>query len=123
MIDKQLALTIAENLVDAWNRKSLPAILAHYHDDVVATNPLFCQLLGIKDGVIRGKQALSPFWAKVLLQLPHLSIKLLDVYLGVDNFVIRYVGMFGKTVVEVFTVDKDGKVVATVSYLESLDLP
>ena len=123
MLDKRTARAIAESLVEAWNRHDLEDILTHYHCDVVVTNPLFCVLLGIEDGVIRGRDSLKPFWAKVLQQLPHLRFKLLDVYVGVDNFVVHYVGMFEKNVVEVFTVNNDGKVVTTVTYLDSLELP
>ena len=123
MLDRHAALKITESLIEAWNRHDLASILAHYHGDVVVTNPMFCVLLGIPDGVLRGRDALKPYWCKVLQQLPHLRFKLLDVYLGVDNFVIHYEGMFEKKTVEIFTVDANNKIVSTITYLDSLELP
>ena len=123
MHDKSRVREIAQGLVDAWNRHDLVGILSHYHEDVTATNPLFCLLLGKEDGVLCGKAAIKPYWANVLEQMPHLRFKLHDVYLGVDSFVIHYQGIFERDVVEVFKLDSAGKIVATESYLESLDMP
>ncbi|MBI4806759.1 MAG: nuclear transport factor 2 family protein [Desulfovibrio sp.] len=123
MLDKSQVREIAQSLVDDWNKHDLVSILKHYHEDVQATNPIFCLLLGKEDGVLCGKATLTPYWAKALEQMPHLHIKIHNVYLGVDSFVIHYQGIFERDVVEVFKLDSAGKIVATTSFLESLDMP
>jgi len=123
MLDKDRLREIARKLIEAWNSHDIVRILELYDDDFQATNPLFHMLLGQPGGVMRGKCVMRPYWSNMLGQLPHMRFKLLDVYLGVDSFVIRYEGVFEREIVEVFKLNSCGRVVETISYFDSLEMP
>ena len=54
------ALQFARNWIDAWNRKDVSAVLAHYVDDAMFVSPKAANFVG--NPVVRGKQALANYW-------------------------------------------------------------
>src|SRR4051795_7334351 len=54
------ALAFAQAWVDAWNRRDVAAVLAHFADDAVFTSPKAALFVG--DAVVRGKPALAAYW-------------------------------------------------------------
>ena len=56
------ALAFARAWVDAWNRRDVAAVLAHFADDAVFTSPKAALFVG--DAVVRGKPALAAYWQR-----------------------------------------------------------
>ncbi|GFK94378.1 hypothetical protein NNJEOMEG_02222 [Fundidesulfovibrio magnetotacticus] len=123
MLDKNTVRQFAQSLVDAWNRHDLAAIMSHYAEDVVFTNPLILLLVGKPDGVLRGRETIRPYWADVLRNIPHLHFKVHDVYPGVNGFAVHYQGIFERETIEVFTLDDKGKIASSTMFLENLNMP
>ncbi len=55
---------------DALGAKDLDAAMALYHPDATLESPLVCHLLGVEEGVVRGRDALRSFVAKVFEHQP-----------------------------------------------------
>jgi hypothetical protein len=45
---------------EAWNRRDVEAVLAHFHDDVIFTSPTALAVVG--SATVRGKTALRDYW-------------------------------------------------------------
>ena len=56
------ALAFARAWVDAWNRRDVAAVLAHFADDAVFTSPKAALFAG--GAVVRGKPALAAYWQR-----------------------------------------------------------
>jgi hypothetical protein len=63
-----------EQIFHAWDKalgaKDLDAAMALYHPDAILESPLVRHLLGSATGVIRGREDLRPFVAKVFSKEP-----------------------------------------------------
>jgi hypothetical protein len=63
-----------EHVFEAWDEalgaKDLEASLALYHHDATLESPLVCHLLGIEEGVVRGREALRDFVELVFTHQP-----------------------------------------------------
>jgi hypothetical protein len=55
---------------DALGAKDLDAAMALYHPDATLESPLVCHLLGVEEGVVRGRDALRDFVRKVFEHQP-----------------------------------------------------
>ncbi|HZY77521.1 MAG TPA: nuclear transport factor 2 family protein [Jatrophihabitantaceae bacterium] len=95
----------------AWNRRDVPAVLAHFADAATFTSPVASQLIDGSDGVLRGKDAIGAYWASALARIPDLHFEVLGVYAGMDTLVINYRNQRGGLVNEVLTF-ADGLVIA-----------
>lgn len=104
------ARAFAAQWVAAWNRHDLPAILAHYAEELVFASPLVRDIAGEASGVLRGKAAVGAYWAKGLALLPDLRFELVDVLCGVDALTLYYRGHRGM-VAETLRFGAEGKVV------------
>jgi hypothetical protein len=80
----------AKKWIHAWNERDVEAILAAFRDDVLFSSPLAARIIDSSAGVIRGKDALRHYWTRALRAHPELHFELLDVYVGVDMLVIRF---------------------------------
>lgn len=87
----------------AWNRRDIPAVLAHFADAATFTSPVASQLIEGSDGVLRGKDAIGEYWTSALARIPDLHFEVLRVYAGVDTLVINYRNQRGALVNEVLT--------------------
>jgi ketosteroid isomerase-like protein len=54
----------AEHWADAWNRRDLEAVLAHFRDDIIFASPTALIVTG--SPVVHGKHALRAYWTKAL---------------------------------------------------------
>jgi hypothetical protein len=63
-----------ERVVTAWDEalgaKDLDAAMALYRPDCVLESPLVCHLLGTKEGIVKGRDALRAFVAQVFANQP-----------------------------------------------------
>jgi hypothetical protein len=100
--------------VDAWNRRDLEAILAHYADDVALCSPRVVERMGAADGWLRGKAALRVYFARGL-ETPGLRFELVDVTVGVGAITVVYRRETGALVTDTSELDGEGRIVRMVA--------
>lgn len=65
---------MVEHIFQAWDEalgaQDIDGALALYHEDATLESPLVCHLLGTEDGVVRGRENLRAFVAKVFAHQP-----------------------------------------------------
>lgn len=103
------ARAFADAWIDAWNRRDLDAVLAHYRDDFEFFSPLIVQIVGERSGKLTGKPMVRAYWETGLAILPDLHFEFVDVLVGVDSLAVLYRGHRGLTI-EVFEFDAVGQV-------------
>lgn len=54
----------AAEWADAWNRRDVEGVLAHFREDIVFTSPTALAVTG--SAVVRGKDALRAYWTTAL---------------------------------------------------------
>lgn len=86
----QIAETIAQEWLDAWNNHDLEAIMSHYAEDIVFYSPVIQRLLNDPTGCVKGKTALRAYFTKGLQAFPDLKFEPYHVLTGVNSFVIHY---------------------------------
>ena len=64
------AATFAAEWAEAWNRRDIEHVLAHFHEDVEFTSPTALAVMGVP--TMHGKAALREYWATALGRLPAL---------------------------------------------------
>jgi ketosteroid isomerase-like protein len=64
------ARTFAARWAEAWNRRDIEQVLAHFHDEVVFTSPTALAVMGTP--TVRGKEALRGYWTTALSRLTSL---------------------------------------------------
>jgi len=75
---------------EAWNRRDVEAVLAHFHPAADFASPV-ARMIGFSiDGSVKGKEALRRYWTAALQRNPELRFEILDVYAGVDSLVMIY---------------------------------
>ena len=57
------AREFAREWIAAWNDGDLERILAHYADDFEITCPLIVERMGVASGMLKGKNAIRPYWS------------------------------------------------------------
>ena len=60
----------AADSADAWNRRDIERVLAHFHEDVEFTSPTALAVMGTP--IVRGKGALREYWTKALTRITSL---------------------------------------------------
>ena len=115
MISREKALLIAGDWIDSWNRHDLDSIMSHYSDDVELVSPIVIKLLGRESGTVSGKESLRSYFQKGLDAYPDLRFEMLEVFTGVNSFILYYKrqnGPLGAELMELSGEDKIRKVVA-----------
>jgi hypothetical protein len=111
LINHEWARQFAEEWIQAWNSHDLDRILSHYADDFEMFSPLIIERMDIASGMLKGKDAVRPYWQKGLATTPPLRFELLDVFSGIDSIVIYYRKASGQRVSEVLIFNEQGLVV------------
>jgi len=112
MIDAKWAKEFAQEWVDSWNAHDINRILSHYVDDFEMRSPIIVERMGIASGVLKGKKAVSHYWAPALTASPPLKFVLHDVLVGTDAIALYYYNVTrGRMVVEVLTFNEQRQVV------------
>ena len=115
MISREKALQIAGDWITSWNLHDLDSIMSHYSEDVELVSPIAIKLLGDKSGTVRGRDALREYFGKGLAAFPNLRFEMIEVFTGVNSFVLyyrRHNGPLGAELMELNNEDKIRKVVA-----------
>lgn len=95
--------------VDAWNRRDLDAILTHYADDIAVCSPRVVERTGAPDGWLRGREALSAYFAAGLANAA-LRFELVDVTVGVGCMTVVYRRESGVLVTDFAELDAEGRI-------------
>jgi ketosteroid isomerase-like protein len=109
-MDDDVAQEFAREWYAAWNAHDLEGILDHYADDVEMASPLVSTLTGEADGRIVGKAALRAYFAAGLERFPELHFEPLELFVGVNSLVLRYLGASGQPSAEVVFLNEKGKI-------------
>ncbi|GAM10899.1 snoaL-like domain protein [Geobacter sp. OR-1] len=110
MITTAFAEHFAADWIDAWNSRDLERVLSHYSDDFEMHSPVIIQVAGEPSGRLKGKDAVSAYWAKALGLIPDLHFEPVATLIGVDSITLYYKGARGRLAAEVFHFGADGKV-------------
>lgn len=93
---------------DAWNRRDLEAVLAHYADDVTLCSPLVVKRFGRSDGVLRGKDELRAYFGKGMTN-PALQFNFEGIRHGVNAVTVLYARENGMQVSDTMEFDSAGR--------------
>ena len=108
-VEQNFARAFASEWIDAWNRRDLDAVLAHYSDDFELSSPVIIDVVGEPSGTLCGKPTIREYWTKALARLPDLHFELHEVLTGIDTITLYYRGPRGASA-EIFHFARDGKV-------------
>jgi hypothetical protein len=106
-LTEEVAWALARGWCDAWNRRDIDAIMAHYAEDVEFNSPTIVHRWGNADGWIRGKAKLRANF-EIGVKAPNLRFDLIDVLLGVNAISIIYRRETGTLVSDVVELDPQG---------------
>lgn len=110
VISRERAETFAHEWIAAWNSGDLERIFAHYADDFEMRSPLIAERGFSADGVLRGKEAIRPYWSAGLATQPPILFELLHVYAGAGAIGIHYRSVnHGRVVIERIELGSDNK--------------
>jgi ketosteroid isomerase-like protein len=113
MLDISWAHEFAVEWIAAWNEHDLERILSHYTDDFEMQSPFISERMGVASGVLKGKDAIRPYWQLGLSATPPLHFELRDVLVGVDTIALYYLSTTrGRMVAEVLRFNAQGRVVS-----------
>lgn len=115
MLTKDLAYTLAEHWVQAWNAHDLDEIMSHYEEDVVLVSPVAAKILNNPSGTVKGKEALREYFKKGLEVYPELKFELVDVMWGLSSVVLYYINQKGTKTGEFMEVGSTGRVTRVVA--------
>lgn len=107
---REVALRLAEEWVDAWNRHDLELILSHYAEDVEFTSPFVRRVLGANDATLHGVGALRDYFGRALSVFPDLRFELYQVLEGAESVVLYYRSVRGLFAAETMELNREGKV-------------
>jgi len=111
IIDRAAATALATKWVAAWNSGELEQVFALYTDDFEMRSPLIIERGFSPAGVLRGKDAIRPYWgAGIETAKPPLRFELIDAYGGVNTVAVHYRSAGRKVVVEILEVDDGGMI-------------
>jgi ketosteroid isomerase-like protein len=79
-----------ERWAAAWNAHDIPAVLAHFSEDVVFTSPIAKTIDPATKGIVRGKKALLAYWTSALEHNRNLRFEITGIFLGIDTILIRF---------------------------------
>lgn len=106
IIDREFARAFATEWIAAWNSGDLERIFALYCDDFEMQSPLIAERGFSTTGVLRGKDAIRPYWGGgIAAAMPPLHFELLDAFGGMNTIAIHYRSVGRKYVVEVLELD------------------
>ncbi len=108
MLSEEQAQRLAARWVDAFNRRDLKDLLAHYAEDVEFTSPFVVQVLNDPSGTLRGKKHLEVFLALALSLFPDLNFTVIQVFSGVSSLVIHYRGVDDILAAEMLILNSEG---------------
>ncbi len=99
-----------QSWLDAWNRRDLEGIVAHYAEDVEFVSQSVVDLGMGSAGVLRGKPALRAVFGAGLALDVKLVFTPIHAFVGVREHALYYIGYRRRHVIEVHELDAQGKI-------------
>lgn len=117
MMTHERASFIAYDWIDAWNRRDLDRVLAHYDRRIQHTTPMAVKFSKASDYTIRGKKRLKEYFEAGLRMFKNTQFALKDIFVGADSMSIVYETIGKQIAVETMLFNEKGRVVRSfVSY-------
>lgn len=110
MIEREWARRFAEDWIESWNSHDMERILSHYSDNFEMISPLILERMGIREGKIKGKDAVREYWLPGLSFQPPLKLELIDVFVGISELTVYYRSIGRRLVVETLFMNAENKV-------------
>ena len=111
MISREQAEELAYGWIDAFNRRDLDAVMAHYADDVQFSSPAVIEVAREPSGTIHGKAALRAYFEKGVAAYPELGFELVHVLTGIESVTVVYRSLHRERIgAEVMVLDADGRI-------------
>jgi ketosteroid isomerase-like protein len=108
VVDRDRAVTVAQQWLDAWNSHQADQVVAHFAETVTATSPVIGRLRPESGGHLAGKAAVLDCYEEGLRLYPDLHFTLVEVLTGVDQVTIVYRNQSDTVVAETLTLGADG---------------
>jgi ketosteroid isomerase-like protein len=105
-----------QSWLDAWNRRDLEGIVAHYADDVEFVSQSVVDLGMGAAGSLRGKSALRDVFGAGLNLDVHLVFTPIHAFVGVREHGLYYIGYRRRHVIEIHELDTQGKIIIARAY-------
>lgn len=110
----ETARRVGEEWCDAWNRKDLDAVMAHYAENVAFSSPTVGKRWGIADGWLHGRARLRENFA-IGIAAEGLRFDWVDVVIGVTSMCVIYRRESGQLVNDTVELDEQGKAIRVVA--------
>ena len=107
---------LVDGWLAAWNAHELERVFELYVDEFEMRSPLIIKRGFSKDGVLRGKAQIRPYWSIGMSASPPLKFELIEWYAGANSVCIVYNSVGRKKVCETLFVNDEGKIVLGVSH-------
>jgi ketosteroid isomerase-like protein len=105
-----------QSWLDAWNRRDLEGIVAHYAEDVEFVSQSVIDLGMGTAGSLRGKPALRDVFGAGLKLDVNLVFTPIHAFVGVREHALYYIGYRRRHVIEVHELDGQGKIILARAY-------
>ncbi len=122
VVDKMFAIKFAQEWIAAWNAGDLERIFSHYADDFEFSSPYIIERGFSPAGVLKGKDAMRPYWSAGLAAKPALHFDIIAVFAGVNTVSISYSSRGRKRACETFLFDERGRVIRSMA-THALEMP
>jgi hypothetical protein len=110
-MNQEQAHRFADEWISAFNAHDLPAILAHYADELKFYSPFIPLLKFDESGCITSKRDLERYFQLGLDTYPDLYFTMHNVFVGIDTLAIYYTSVNDRLACEVFQLNEQGKAV------------
>lgn len=111
MVEQKYGHALAEAWIDAWRRGDFSGIQALLSDDFEHWAPASIEFDRRAKRILRGKSALSRYWAGLQGTVEAVEFKLLSTLTYPNSVAVYYRGSRGRLSAETFHFGPDGKVV------------
>ena len=107
-MDRDRAVALAHEWIDAWNAHDPERVVVHFAEDVVVRSPMAAQVRPDSGGILEGKDAVLSYYRDGLAASGALHFTLIEVCTGIDEVVIVYRNHRDVIVTERLVVDDAG---------------
>ena len=118
MITPEFARRFAEEWIEGWNSGDLDRILSHYTDEFEMRSPFIVLKMKEPSGILKGKDAIRPYWTIGLAGNPPLHFELEQVFAGADSVAILYRSNRAGRVIETIFFDQKLRAIRGVAHYQ-----
>ena len=105
--------------IEAWNKHNLDELMSMYSENCTFTSPII-KFLNLNDsGKISGVDSVRALMAKCFEDFAELKFELVDVLVGVDNYIVSYKSLEGLPASSVISLNDEGKINNSTVYVST----